>query len=149
MNEFDHPYKTALLSYRRIYPQLVVANRKLWRKIEMADRAASRIAEALYNGRLELVSVEDEPFIRNMRLLRSYVQARVSLGHLSGSHQEGELEGLVDPSMQTSHQLSVTIEAFRALQLENEHLERVIWIGHWLRTDPLALVLWYQEAGRE
>ncbi len=113
----------------------------------MADRAVARLEEAFYDGRLEMVSVDDEPFMRTLKLVRAYLQARSCLGEQQSPVKQGDLKQNSEPSVQASRHFTVTLEAFKRIQAENKVLQKVAWVGHWLRTDPLAMVVWYQEAG--
>lgn len=138
-------YETEVLNYRRIYPQLVAENKKLWRKIALADRAQVLIANALYNGRLEIIAVDDEPFIKTLKRLRAYILARRGLGGVA-VYVPGELERVVDPSLQAAEQVVVIVDAIHALEDENDALTEAARVGDRLRADPLALVLWYDSA---
>ncbi len=138
-------YETEVLNYRRIYPQLVAENKKLWRKIALADRAQVQIANSLYNGRLEIIAVDDEPFMKTLKRLRAYILARRGLGGAAVC-VTGELEHVVNPAMKAKDQFVVIVDAVHSLEDENDALTEVAEVGDRLRSDPLALVLWYESA---
>lgn len=142
-------FETGVLNYRRIIPQLVALNARLWIKVEMADQIKVQVAEALYSGRLETIAVEEEPKTRTMKRLRAYVHVRVCLGGLTSSHWAGELKRLDDPSLEPSALFPIMVKMFNSIKDENELLEEVTWEGDKLRSDPLALALWLERAGQD
>ena len=146
-NSPDYYDETGLLNYRRIIPQLMILNARLWMKVELADRVKIQVAEAMYNGRLETIAIEEQALITTIKRLRSYVHIRNCLEGLTGQDRGGELERLVDPSAEPSALFPLLAELFKSVQDENELLEEVTWEGDQLRSDPLALVLWLESAG--
>ncbi|NLN85991.1 MAG: hypothetical protein GX133_00005 [Syntrophomonadaceae bacterium] len=146
-NSPDYYDETGLLNYRRIIPQLMILNARLWMKVELADRVKIQVAEAMYNGRLETIAIEEQALITTIKRLRSYVHIRNCLGGLTGQDRVGELERLVDPSAEPSALFPLLADLFKSVKDENELLEEVTWEGDQLRSDPLALVLWLEIAG--
>lgn len=153
--ESNHPgedslnshYENGVINYRRIIPQLVAMNARLWMKVEMADRVKMQVAEAMYSGRLETIAVEEGPLATTMKRLRAYAQVRNCLGGLTSQHRARELERLADPSLEPSVLFPILVESFKSVKDENELLEEVTWEGDQLRSDPLAMVLWLEKAG--
>ena len=145
----NSPYETGVLNYRRIIPQMAALNARLWAKVEMADQIKVQVAEALYNGRLETIAIDEEFLTATMKRLRAYVHVRVCLRGLTAGHWAGELKRLGDPSLEPSALFPIMVGMFNSIKDENELLEEVTWEGDKLRSDPLALALWLESGVKD
>lgn len=141
-------YENGVHHYRRIFPQLVAANKRLWNKIELADQVKSEVEAALQDGRLAFIAVDEQPLHETNKIFDAYVKARACLPIATYDHKVEDLEGLIDPSLDVSDQFILMIEVFHRVKNENDLLADVSRVADLLRSDPLALVLWYQRAGR-